>query len=220
MEVKLSVSNAFSPESGFMSGFSKVVDTLILAVLWLICCIPIITVGAASSGLYYAYHKAIRQDGGHACRHFFKAFGANFMQATGIWLILLLFLASSAAACYLLAVLRQSMPAAGALMIMGMVIIGFAVAWCLYLFPYQARFENKVTNVLKNSAILALANAPRSLLLLLIFAAAVAIIAYKPAVCAPVIAVYIWLSNKILESVFRKLMTEETLQSELNMDRN
>lgn len=220
MEVKLSVSNAFNPESGFMSGFSKVVDTLILAIMWLICCIPIVTVGAASSGLYYAYHKAIRQDGGYACKRFFKAFASNFKQATGLWLILLIFLASSAVACYLLAVLRQSIPAAGVVLAMGMVIIGFSVVWCLYLFPYQARFDNKFTNVLKNSAILVVANAPRSLLLLMIFGAAVAVIMYKPALCAPVIAVYIWLANKILESVFRKLMTEEALQSEIEMDQN
>ncbi len=212
------MSNAFDQESGFMSGFSKVVDTLILAILWLICCIPVITAGAASSALYYAYHKAIRQDGGHACKRFFKAFSSNFKQATLIWLILLVFLVLSAFTCYLLAFLRQSVPMAGFLMAMGMVIIGFAVVWCLYVFPYQARFENTMANVLKNSAVLAVANAPRSLLLLVIFAAAVIIALYKPAMSAPVIAVYIWLVNKVLESIFRKLMTEEALRSEMELD--
>ena len=214
------MSNAFNPECDFMSGFSKVVDTLILAILWLICCIPIITVGAASSGLYYAYHKAIRQDGGYACRLFFKAFGSNFKQATGIWLIMLIFLVSSAITCFLLTILRQSMPAAGILLALGVVIIGFTVVWCLYIFPYQAQFENTVTNVLKNSAILAIGNVWRSLLLLVIFAAAVAVVIYKPAMCVPMIAVYIWLANKILESVFRKLMTKEALQLEMELDQN
>lgn len=212
------MSNAFDPESGFMSTFSKVVDTLILAILWLICCIPVITAGAASSALYYAYHKAIRQDGGHACNHFFKAFLSNFKQATVIWLLLLVFLALSAFTCCLLAYLRQSIPMAGFLMAMGMVIIGFTVVWCLYLFPYQARFENTMANVLKNSAVLAAANAPRSFLLLVIFGAAVALTMYKPAMSAPAIAVYIWLANKILESIFRKLMTEEALRSEMELD--
>lgn len=220
MEVKSSVSNAFDPESGFMSGFSKIVDTLVLAILWLICCIPVITVGAASGALYYAYHKAIRQDGGHVCKRFFHAFKSNFKQATAIWLLLLIFLALSAFTCYLLAFLRQSIPMAGFLMAMGMVIIGFAVVWCLYLFPYQARFENTMANVLKNSAVLAVANAPRSLLLLVIFGAVVVMALYKPAMSAPAAAVYIWLANKILESIFRRLMTEEALQSEMELDSN
>lgn len=214
------MSNAFNPDGGFMSGFSKVVDTLILAILWLICCIPVVTVGAASTGLYYAYHKAIRQDGGYACKRFFKAFGSNFKQATVIWLILMVFLTLSAFTCYLLAIMRQSLPAAGIVMAMGMVIIGFTVVLCLYVFPYQARFENTVANVMKNSAVLAVANAPRSLLLLVIFAAAVGITLYKPAMSIPVVAVYIWLANKILEPVFRRLMTEEVLQSEIELDKN
>ncbi len=214
------MSNAFEPGSGFMSTFSKIVDTLILAILWLICCIPVITAGAASSALYYAYHKAIRQDGGHACKRFFKAFSSNFKQATVIWLLLLVFLVLSAFTCYLLAYLRQSIPMAGFLMAMGMVIVGFSVVWCVYLFPYQARFENTMANVLRNSAVLVAANAPRSLLLLVIFGAAVALILYKPAMSAPAIAVYIWLANKILESIFRKLMTEEALQSEMELDSN
>jgi hypothetical protein len=73
--------------------------------------------------------------------------------------------------------------------------------------------------VLKNSALLTFANLPRSILLLLLFAAAVIAVIYMPVICGPVVAVFIWLENKILERVFRKLMTEEDLMSELELDR-
>lgn len=212
------MSDTFNPESGFMSGFSKIVDTLILSILWLCCSIPVFTVGAASSALYYAYHKAIRQDGGHTCKTFFRAFKDNFKQATVIWMSLLIFILLSVLTCYMLLGMLASSPAAGFLLTMGTVILCFAVSWCIYLFPYQSRFENTTINVVKNSALLTVARMPWSLLLLVILVVAVVVILYKPAMCIPVIAVYIWLTNKILERIFRGIMTEEALQSEIEAD--
>ncbi len=212
------MNNTFSQESDFMSGFSKMVDTLILSILWLCCCIPVFTVGAASSALYYAYHKVVRQDGGHTCKTFFGAFKANFKQSTGIWMILLAFILLSAFTCYLLRGMLASLPMAGFFLSMGRAVLCFAVVWCIYLFPYQARFENTTVNVMKNSALLAIARMQWSVLLLVVFGVAVAITLYKPAMCAIVIAVYIWLVNKILERIFRSIMTEETLQLEIEAD--
>ncbi len=213
------MNNTFNPESDFVSGFSKIVDTLILSVLWLICCIPVFTIGAASGALYYAYHKAIRQDGGHACKTFFGAFKANFKQATGIWMILLTFILLSAFTCYLLGGMLASFPMAGFFLTMGRAVLCFAAVWCIYLFPYQARFENSIVNVMKNSALLTIARMPWSALLLVVFVAAVAITLYKPAMCVLVIAAYTWLANKIMERIFRGIMTEEALQSEIEADK-
>lgn len=200
------------------SGFTKVVDTIILSFLWLLCSIPVFTIGAASSALYYAYHKAIRQDRGHACKTFFGAFKANFKQATGIWIILLVFVLLSVVTCYLLLGMLASSRLAGFLLTMGLVILCFVLAWCIYLFPYQARFENTMINVMKNSALLAVARMQWSLLLLVVLAVAVIVVLYKPAMCAPVIGVYIWLSNHVLERIFRGIMTEEALRSEMEAD--
>lgn len=201
------------------SGFTKIIDTIILSLLWLLCSIPVFTIGAASSALYYAYHKAIRQDRGHACKTFFGAFKANFKQATGIWIILLVFALLSVVTCYLLLGMLASSPIAGFLLTMGLVILCFTLVWCIYLFPYQARFENTMINVMKNSALIAVARMQWSLLLLVVFVAAVIVALYKPAMCAPVVAVYIWLSNRILERIFRGIMSEEALQSEIEADK-
>lgn len=213
------MNNGYDPYSGWMGTFTKVVDTLILSMLWLVCCLPVVTIGAASSALYYAYHKAIRQDIGYACKTFFSAFRSNFKQATGIWLILLLFLVMSLGTCFLLFQMQKNLPMAGVFLTMGVFLIGFAVAWCLWLFPYLSRFENTLGIGAKNSALITFANLPWSLLLVVIFGAAVAIVAWKPAMCVPVIGVYIWLANSIIERIFRKLMTQEALQSEREFDR-
>ena len=107
------MSKGLDQEGSFITNFSKIADTLILCAIWLLCCIPIVTAGAASGALYYAYHKAIRQDKGHPYRAFFGAFKSNFWQATGIWLLMLLFTVMSLVTCYLLRIMRNSIPITG-----------------------------------------------------------------------------------------------------------
>ena len=63
----------------------KLFDTLVLGLLFLLCSIPIITIGASATALYYAYDKVVRRNEGYAVRAFFHSFKMNFAQATLIW---------------------------------------------------------------------------------------------------------------------------------------
>lgn len=212
------MSKVFYRESGVITAFSKIADTVILCVLWLIFCIPVVTVGASSSALYYAYHKAIRQDRGHLCRTFFGAFKSNFLQATGIWVALFLFAAASLITCCLLGAMRGSVPMMGVFLAFGMMILGFVTAWMLVLFPYQSRFKNSLPDVLKNSAVIAFANILWAMVLVVLFALAVGVTLYDLALGIPAAAIYLWLSNMILERIFRKVMTAEEYISEKEAD--
>lgn len=212
------MSNDYGADNRFMSRFSKIIDTLVLGILWLLCSIPVFTVGAASSAAYYAYHKAIRQDQSYMGKEFFAAFRSNFKRATGIWLILLTFELLSVVTCYLLWSICESIPMAGVMLTMGAVIVCVVAVWCIYVFAYQARFENTMGNVLKNSLMLTVLNLPWSVLLLLIMMAAVAVIWRLPPLYAPVVAIYLWLNNKILERIFRKIMTEEERIAEMQLE--
>ena len=207
------------PYSGFMGTFSKVVDTLILSILWLICSIPVITIGAASSSFYQAYHKAIRQDRGYACKTFFSAFKENFKQATGIWLIILVFMSMSLIACYWLWRISPVYPIAMTMLLFGSFLMLLVLMWSLYVFAYQCRFENTMLTVMKNAALIAFSHLLWTLLLFVIFAAAAVVVILRPFLSAPVIAIYVWLANRILERIFRKLMTPEELQSELEWEK-
>ena len=69
---------------------NKICDMVCLNVLWLICCIPIITIGASTTALYTIMLKMVKNEEGYIFRGFFKAFKSNFKQSTIIWIILLL----------------------------------------------------------------------------------------------------------------------------------
>ena len=73
-----------------MRALGKIGDKICLNVMWLICCIPIITIGASTTALYTVMLRMVKNEEGYIFRGFLKAFKSNFKQSTLIWLILLL----------------------------------------------------------------------------------------------------------------------------------
>ena len=73
-----------------MRALGKMGDMICLNVMWVICCIPIITIGASTTALYTVMLRMVKNEEGYIFRGFLKAFKSNFKQSTLIWLILLL----------------------------------------------------------------------------------------------------------------------------------
>ena len=70
----------------------KLVDVFILTLLWAVCCIPIITIGPASTAVYYVTLKLVRDEESYTVRSFFKSFKENFKQGSVIGIIMTLLL--------------------------------------------------------------------------------------------------------------------------------
>lgn len=50
----------------------------LLSILWVICCLPVVTIGASSAALYYTTVKVVRRDRGKLLESFFSCFRENF----------------------------------------------------------------------------------------------------------------------------------------------
>ena len=87
-------------ESRLHQVLTAIIDILWLGLLWLLCSLPLVTLGAASTALYYSMVKCVRHERSRATREFFHAFRQNFRQATLLWLICLGALALGAADVY------------------------------------------------------------------------------------------------------------------------
>ena len=72
----------------FVEFLELLADLAILNVLFLLCCLPVVTAGASLAGLNYAAEKLRRQEGRPAA-NFFRGFRVNFRQATIFWIIFL-----------------------------------------------------------------------------------------------------------------------------------
>ena len=146
----------FSYESKFSQLLLKLSYSCYLNLLWLICSIPIVTIGASTTALYYASLKLIREEDNKVARQFFHSFRENFKQATVLWLILLgvgLFLAGDG---YVLYHLRQT--AEGNMAVLWTLILAVVIAVSivyvivlLYVFPLLASVSNTNRAMLKNA---------------------------------------------------------------------
>lgn len=207
--------NFFNYDNRVMSTINRVADSVTLGVLWLLCSIPIFTMGASSAAFYYAYNKCICQKMGYAWRTFFASFKSNFRQATQIWLIVLACAVVLVADCYLVSLMRNSGILIVVLQMLFTILLLAGSIWALYLFPYISRFENPNKRAMKNAALIALANAPQSILLLILFAACVIGTILLPLLNLFIPSLYMLCANRILEKVFRKYMRPEDLAAQM-----
>lgn len=143
-------------DSKFSRVMIKVCYACLLNLLWMVCSLPVFTIGASTTALYYACLKIVREEGFNAAGLFFHSFKQNFKQATVLWLIMLtvgIFLGGDA---YILNHLRTTTTGTAAVFwtILMALIIAAAVVYVivlLYLFPLLASVENTNFALLKNS---------------------------------------------------------------------
>lgn len=149
----------FSYDSKFSQIMLKLCYGCYLNLLWLICSVPLVTAGAATSALYDVTLRIAREEEPPLTRQFFKAFRENFRQATVLWLILLGVGALLGTDAYILYHLYKS--TAGMVSVMctlGLALI-IAAAICyvvvlMYVFPLIASVKNTNFAMLKNALLI------------------------------------------------------------------
>lgn len=165
----------FNLDSPLMRALSRIADVVVLNILTFICCIPIITIGAALTAQHYVVLKMARDEEGYVVRPFFKSFKENFKQATCIWLIFLAFILLFILDIYIFSYSGMEFPK---FMIIAVSAFAIVVAMVgIYVFPVLARFDNTVKNTIINSFKIAIISLPKSILMLIIYASPLILLA-------------------------------------------
>lgn len=205
--------NFFNSDNAFSKVMTKVADVVWLSILFVISAIPVFTIGASICGLYYSVNKTIRHNRGYVSTEFWHGFKSNFKTATPIWLLSLLGYLIMAADLYLT---NHMMTGAlhSVLTVVFIVVIIFLISWNLYTFPYISRFENTRKESMNNAGRIAIAELPWTVLILILWAAAIFVCyLFVPAIFF-VPALFTYIENRILEGRFLKYMSEEDIEAE------
>lgn len=144
----------------------RLADFVILNVLWVICSIPVITIGASTTALYAVMLKLVKNEEGYIAKGFLKAFKENFKKSTMIWLVFLLLGILIAIDFFSLKLMPGRL--GGGLQVLFLVLGCMLVAASVYAFALQARFENTIKNTLKNAMILLFARLPYTILIMIL----------------------------------------------------
>ncbi len=157
--------NFFKVDGPIVSFLNRATDLVWLNILFVVFSIPIITVGASTTAMYYVAMKLVRNEEGYVTKDFFKAFKSNFKQATLIWLIILSVTGVLGLNAYLLASNTQ-MYAKVIFVIVCMLAFTMAMM-TLYVFPLLARFDNTIKNTMLNAFLLSVSSFPKTILMLI-----------------------------------------------------
>lgn len=201
--------NLFKPDSALMITMSRITDYIFLSLFWMLCCIPVVTIGASTAALYDASFRAFRRNERNTWQRFFQVFRRNWKAGILPTLVFLLAgwgLLKAAVALWNLAVVGTiSWMLFAALTFVAVVLLGVLSV----LFPVLSRFENSLGGLLKNTLFLALANLPRTAILGAVNAVALFLCAriVVPLFFVPSLAAM--LGSYLLEPMFKPYMNDE-----------
>ena len=148
------------PANPFVEFLELLADLAILNILFLLCCLPVVTAGASLAGLCYAAEKLRRQEGRPAA-NFFRGFRANFRQATIFWILFLCLLAFLFLDLYFLV---QNGESGLFLLLLGLVLLWLVFTF-VYFYPLLVRFDNTLLRHIRNAFLLSLTHLGRTVCL-------------------------------------------------------
>ena len=197
---------SFGSDGKFFYYLNKIGQILILTTLFLVSCIPIITIGSSITSFYYAMIKSIRRERGYPTTEFLSCFRRNLIKGSIVTLGL-------GIAFGLLYVNREYVAKQGDVTSPGMVIVYdflFIVLLLLvmFIFPVMSRFHLKLLALLRLSLLMALRHLPITICLtagvllsgiLLYYVVPIPFIVVLP-------GVWCYASTYLVEPVLRKYM--------------
>ena len=209
------MSSFFNMDSPIMRFLGRLADVMILNIVFLITCLPVVTIGAAWTSLSYVTLKMSRDEESYIVKSYFKAFRQNFRQATAIWGIALVAMFIFYMDFHIIRSMNPSMAQAMFLLLAAIAML--AALTLLYVFPVLAKFDNTILNTIKNAFFMAIGNLPHTLLMAAVIVGSVVLTFLSQQTIAVGLLVWImvgfaliaFLNAHILVKVFDKYIPQE-----------
>lgn len=194
----------FSYDNPIMSAISKIANCILLNMLFLLCCVPIVTAGASFTAMYYTVEKNIKNNRGYVCSSFFSSFKENLKKATPVWLLLVGIESIFLSDYFVIDYVRKAGKTLGNIYPLFVIMMILVALYAVWFFVNLARFDNSVKNLMRNSLILMIRFPGTSLLILcaLSFGGVITYLIPIAGFLMPVITV--WLISAPIECVFKK----------------
>lgn len=193
----------FKIDSPVFQGLTRICDILILNILWVICSLPVITLGASTAALYYSMLKINREKDYGITEMFFHSFRQNLKQGSKLTVLFLvsgLFIYVDIRACKIMNGTISNI--AMVLLVILSVIWGMMVS---YVFPLLAQFDNTIINILKSAFIISINNFLHTIYIVVLNAIPFILFIGLPYVF--VISVPIWLTFGVAVIAFMNAKT-------------
>lgn len=203
------MNNFFNMDNGFFAVLGKITDLILLSIVWSILCIPIITIGPATTAMYYAVVKVIRRERGYLFREFFKSFRQNFKKGaiTGVVLTIIFFVLSYDI-FYAYNELGNNYTRGSIMLGVFIALTVLTLCVSIYVFPILSRFEMTYKQLFKASSFMSMRHLPSTILMAVIVIASVLLSIFQPIFIFIAPAGSTFLISTLMERVFKKYMPQ------------
>lgn len=203
----------FNSDNPFWRGMGRIFDVFELNVLWLLCCIPIFTIGPSTTAFFYAMINLIRGEEGYLHKDFFRSFRQNFKQSTLVGLALMAVGGFLAVDVY---IAHKSGTGIYTFLMVFFAIIFLLWAFVtLYTFPLLAKFENSTKNTLIFAFTLSIRHFPQTLLMLLVLVVGLWLCHLLPGLILIAFGLVVEFQSTLLAAILKPyLPAQESLEPE------
>ena len=132
----------FSTDGIIYRFLNKTGNIILATVLWLVGCIPIVTIGTSTAALYYTMVKSVRREVGYVHSEFWRGYKLNFKK--GVAATVLLLALGTIMAVEMRLVLENGVEVSRIWYTLSGLLTLLMILITLYLFPVMSRFEMKL----------------------------------------------------------------------------
>ncbi|MCL2603752.1 MAG: DUF624 domain-containing protein [Defluviitaleaceae bacterium] len=200
----------FSLEGPFNKYGGMIADMVLVSLMWLLFCLPIVTIGASTTAMFYVTTRRIAEREGYITSDFWTAFKANIRKATIMWMIILVALILLLMNVLLLT--NDEVELAGGIfgiVLPAQLVFLFVIAiMSVYIYPLMARFDMGLVQVVKSAFYMSVRHFLTSVSCVVMAVAAFLLFFRFPPLILVAPGLYAWLSSYMIMKVFKKYRPE------------
>lgn len=199
----------FDPDNLFWRWFGRIADMFVLSCLWLLCCLPIVTIAPASIALYDTIAHCVRGPEGDTYRRFFRSLKAELLRGIGItlvWGVLAFVLIIGYNFLCQMAEQSRGFAIYAVAFAISMLIPAGVLCWLL---PIESRFTNSFLGVHRTAIYFTFAHLPTTVAITAALVVCGLAISYFPFLALVLPAVMVCLQSWFIERVFAKYTPDE-----------
>lgn len=194
---------------------TQIVDIIILNFLWVLCSVPIITMGSATAALYYSYLKINREEDSTLSGMFFHSFRQNLRQGCIMTVMFVLCSVLLFVDCSVYVSMDGIVSyAALAGLILLILALGMVSSYAVALL---AQFDNPIKVILKNAFLLGIINMKYTIPIVLLNAIPFVLLFKLPYIfiaCVPLflicgVSLTAFINSKFFTKIFRLYVDED-----------
>ncbi len=194
-------------------------DVVIISVLFLLFCIPVVTIGPSITALYYTVYRKYQKKSDSLSKDFIRSFKDNLKNGIAINLIYLAYLAVAGFNIYFAFNGLGSVKLPDWYTVVSFIPLLPVIFTMPFVYPLLARFSNGIKGTITNSFTLCMINFPKFFLIWIIQLAAIAVSVLFPpaALVTPVASTYLcqMITEKAIANAIRvEQSREETKEAE------